>query len=114
MNQEKLHNEPYNHFFLDRISFWHNQIWFEFKSNHTYIEHDNIRDWDYECVNGYTLHVNIELLEKIPEDYYCLMSLNKINNFRLDSLIDDFKRNCLKVDRDFYLGESISRHPIKK
>ena len=42
------------------------------------------------------------------------MSLNKINDFRLDSLIDDFKRNCLKVDRDFYLGESISKHPIKK
>lgn len=113
MNNEKLHNEPYNHFFLSHISFWHNQIWFEFKSNHTYIEHDNIRDWDYECVNGYTLHVDLDLLEKIPEDYYCLMSLRKINNFRLDSIVDDFKRNGIK-NMDLILLESISKHPIKK
>lgn len=113
MNNEKLHNEPYHHFFLKNVNFWHNQIWFGFESNHTYIEHDNIRNCDYECVNGYTLQVDLDLLEKIPEDYYCLMSLKKIDNFRLDSIIDDFKRNCIK-EEDLILCESISKHPIKK
>lgn len=113
MNNEKLHNEPYNHFFLSHISFWHNQIWFEFKSNHTYIEHDNIRNCDYECVNGYTLQFDLDVLEKIPEDYYCCMGLAKREKFRLDYLIDKFKRNCIK-EEDLILCESISKHPIKK
>lgn len=113
MNNEKLHNEPYNHFFLSHISFWHNQIWFEFKSNHTSMEYDKNRDCYYEVTNGYTLHVDLDFLEKIPEDYYCCMNLNIINSFRLDSLIDDFKRNGIK-EEDLILCESISKHPIKK
>lgn len=41
------------------------------------------------------------------------MGLAKRENFRLDYLIDKFKRNCIK-EEDLILCESISKHPIKK
>ena len=113
MNNEKLHNEPYNHFFLSHISFWHNQIWFEFKSSHTKTEYDEMRKCHCEVNNGYTLHINLEFLEKIPEDYYCLMTTSKRNGFRLDYLIDVFKRNGIK-ENDLILLESVSRHYMGK
>lgn len=113
MNNEKLHNEPYNHFFLDHISFWHNQIWFEFKSSHTKTEYDEVRKCNCEVNNGYTLHVDLEFLEKIPEDYYCLMTTSKRNGFRLDYLLDNFKRNGIK-ENDLILLESVSRHYMGK
>lgn len=109
MNQEKLHNEPYNHFFLDHISFWHNQIWFEFKSSHTTTEYDEMRNCECEVNNGFTLQVNLDFLDKIPEDYYCLMTTSKRNDFRLDYLIDVFKRNGIK-EKDLPLYQSVSRH----